>query len=277
MKTPTIWIARLQPDSDLQAGDSFAVALQRSAGGLRRLEARIGSLTANQEWFKVWRTIEGECDAPKTALELEMLVRGVFEQRRFLDLLQHFIVFEEDPDRGAAAQDHRRLSSVPRRECGGGGNGARERHDRRSRVREAPGTYWAGKMQGGKAGRPPRWRRLAHARLRQESFDALLRRRIMRHPAMQNPTLVVLTDRNDLDDQLFGQFQRCHEIAAANAGAGRAVASICANCSTSRAAAWCSRRSRNSCRRDGREDADAYRIAGTSSSSPTKRTAASTT
>ena len=34
----------------------------------------------------------------------------------------------------------------------------------------------------------------------------------MRHPAMQNPTLVVLTDRNDLDDQLFGQFQRCHEI-----------------------------------------------------------------
>jgi type I site-specific restriction-modification system R (restriction) subunit len=36
--------------------------------------------------------------------------------------------------------------------------------------------------------------------------------RIVRHPAMQNPTLVVLADRNDLDDQLFGQFQRCHEI-----------------------------------------------------------------
>src|SRR3954469_10423926 len=36
--------------------------------------------------------------------------------------------------------------------------------------------------------------------------------RVVRHPAMQNPTLVVLTDRNDLDDQLFGQFQRCHDI-----------------------------------------------------------------
>jgi len=36
--------------------------------------------------------------------------------------------------------------------------------------------------------------------------------RIVRHPAMQNPTLVVITDRNDLDDQLFGQFQRCHEL-----------------------------------------------------------------
>ena len=65
------------------------------------LEARIGSLTANQEWFKVWRTIEGEFDAPKTALELETLVQGVFEKRRFLDLIRNFIVFEDDPDTGA--------------------------------------------------------------------------------------------------------------------------------------------------------------------------------
>jgi type I restriction enzyme R subunit len=63
--------------------------------------ARIGSVTANQEWFKVWRTIDGEGDAPKTALELEVLVRGVFEQQRYLELLQHFILFEEDPDSGA--------------------------------------------------------------------------------------------------------------------------------------------------------------------------------
>jgi len=57
------------------------------------LQARMGSLTANQEWFKVWRTIDGEGDAPKTALELEVLVRGVFDRERFLDLLQHFMVF----------------------------------------------------------------------------------------------------------------------------------------------------------------------------------------
>ena len=54
-----------------------------------------------EAWFKVWRTIDGEGDAPKTALELEVLVRGVFERQRFLDLLQHFIVFEENPDTGA--------------------------------------------------------------------------------------------------------------------------------------------------------------------------------
>ena len=62
------------------------------------LQARIGSLTANQEWFKVWRTVDGEGDAPKSVLELEILIRGVFEQRRFLDMLQHFIVFEQDTE-----------------------------------------------------------------------------------------------------------------------------------------------------------------------------------
>lgn len=65
------------------------------------LQARMGSVTANQEWFKVWRTIDGQRDAAAGSLELETLIRGVFERQRFLDLLHHFIVFEEDPDSGA--------------------------------------------------------------------------------------------------------------------------------------------------------------------------------
>ncbi|MFM7392980.1 MAG: type I restriction endonuclease, partial [Cyanobium sp.] len=65
------------------------------------LQARVGSLTANQEWFKVWRSADGQAEAPSTELELDTLIRGVFEPQRFLDLLQHFIVFEEDPDSGA--------------------------------------------------------------------------------------------------------------------------------------------------------------------------------
>ena len=62
------------------------------------LQARIGSLTANQEWFKVWRTVDGVEHAAPTVLELDVLIRGVFEKRRFLDLLQHYIVFEEDTE-----------------------------------------------------------------------------------------------------------------------------------------------------------------------------------
>lgn len=59
------------------------------------LEARIGSLTADTEWFLPWRTIEGEDEAPSTDLELEVLLRGAFEKQRFLRYLKHFIVFEE--------------------------------------------------------------------------------------------------------------------------------------------------------------------------------------
>ena len=91
----TIWSAYAQLQTykaEIPSLLHYNAALVVSDG----LQARIGSLTANQEWFKVWRTIDGETDAPKTALELEVMVRGVFERQRFLDLLQHFIVFEED-------------------------------------------------------------------------------------------------------------------------------------------------------------------------------------
>src|SRR6266545_1541286 len=173
------------------------------------LEARIGSLAANQEWFKVWRTIEGEFDAPATALELETLVRGVFEKRRFLDLIRNFIAFEDDPDSGAAQkliagyhQFHAVKAAVDET----------IRATAKDRAAEVPGTYWAGKMEGGKEGD----RRVGvvwHTQGSGKSLSMLFYAGcIIEHPAMENPTLVFLTDRNDLDDQLFGQFQRCHEI-----------------------------------------------------------------
>ncbi|MDY0280612.1 MAG: type I restriction endonuclease subunit R [Salinivirgaceae bacterium] len=181
------------------------------------LQARMGSLTANQEWFKVWRTIDGEIDAPKSALELEVLVRGVFERQRFLDLLQHFIVFEEDPDSGAlhkiiagyhqfhavnaAVEETLRASLTPHNFAG-----------KSATLSESAGTYWAGRMHGGKPG-DRRAGVVWHTQGSGKSFTMLFfAARVIRESAMQNPTLVVLTDRNDLDDQLFGQFQRCHDI-----------------------------------------------------------------
>jgi type I restriction enzyme R subunit len=179
------------------------------------LQARMGSLTANREWFKVWRTVDGEADAPKSALELEVLVRGVFERRRFLDLLHHFIVFEEDPDSGAlhkiiagyhqfhavnaAVEETVRASGMEAEDEGGG-------------LKEPEGRYWAGAMKGGKPG-DRRAGVVWHTQGSGKSYSMLFyAARVIRHPAMKNPTLVVLTDRNDLDDQLFGQFQRCADI-----------------------------------------------------------------
>jgi type I restriction enzyme R subunit len=177
------------------------------------LQARVGSVTANQEWFKVWRTIDGEGDAPKTALELEVLVRGVFERQRFLDLLHHFIVFEEDPDSGAL---HKVIAGYHQFHAV---NAAVEETVRASGmaetsnvVRDDADPYWSRRMHGGKPG-DRRAGVVWHTQGSGKSFSMLFyAARVVRHPAMQNPTLVLLTDRNDLDDQLFGQFQRCADI-----------------------------------------------------------------
>lgn len=176
------------------------------------LEARIGSLTANQEWFKVWRTIDGDGEAPKTALELETLVRGVFDQRRFLDLLEHFIVFEEDADSGALHKiiagyhQFHAVNMAVQETIRASGMGEQDK------LRDDLGVSWSGRMHGGKPG-DRRCGVIWHTQGSGKSFSMLFyAARVIRHPAMQNPTLVVLTDRNDLDDQHFGQFQRCHDI-----------------------------------------------------------------
>ena len=172
------------------------------------LQARMGSVTANQEWFKVWR----EHDAPPNGLELEIMIRGVFQRDRFLQLLHHFIVFEENPDTGAihkiiAGYHQFHAVNVAVEETVRASGMAEE-----SIVSEDSGTYWAGRMHSGKPG-DRRAGVVWHTQGSGKSFSMLFfAARVVRHPSMQNPTLVVLTDRNDLDDQLFGQFQRCHEI-----------------------------------------------------------------
>ncbi|MEO6568270.1 MAG: type I restriction endonuclease subunit R, partial [Opitutaceae bacterium] len=176
-------------------------------------QARIGSLTANQEWFKYWRTIYGERDAPKTSHEIEILIRGVFERRRFLDLLQHFIVFEEDTE---SEQLHKIIAGYHQFHAVNAAVEETVRASGRSAepnlLGEDQGAYWAGRMHGGKPG-DRRAGVVWHTQGSGKSYSMLFyAARVVRHPAMQNPTLVVLTDRNDLDDQLFGQFQRCHEI-----------------------------------------------------------------
>lgn len=177
------------------------------------LVARIGSITANQEWFKVWRTTDGEREAPTSALELETLLHGVFEQHRFLQLIQHFIVFEEDADSGAV---HKIIAGYHQFHAV---NAAVEETVRASgmigvggAMRENMGHYWAGRMHGGKPG-DRRAGVVWHTQGSGKSFTMLFyAARVIREQAMQNPTLVVITDRNDLDDQLFGQFQRCYHI-----------------------------------------------------------------
>jgi type I restriction enzyme R subunit len=179
------------------------------------LSARIGSLTASQEWFKVWRTVSGETEAPKSALELDVLIRGVFAKERLLLLLEHFIAFSEDTDSDAL---HKLMAGYHQFHAV---NAAVEQTVRASRegdglveARDASSQY-GNKRPLSQEGKPGDRRAgvVWHTQGSGKSLTMLFyAARIVRHPAMCNPTLVVLTDRNDLDDQLFGQFQRCHEL-----------------------------------------------------------------
>ena len=190
----TIWSAYTQLQAykaEIASLLHYNAALVVSDG----LQARMGSVTANQEWFKIWRTIDGEHDAPPKSLELEVLIKGVFERQRFLDLLHHFIVFEEDPDSGAL---HKIIAGYHQFHAV---NAAVEETVRASGMtetgnvlRENAGTYWAGRMQGGNPG-DHRTGVVWHTQGSGKSFSMLFfAARVVRHPAMQNPTLVVLTD-----------------------------------------------------------------------------------
>ncbi len=66
------------------------------------MQARIGSLGAGKEWFKPWRTITGREDASAKLSELQVVLEGVFEKRRLLDLLRYFIVFEDSASDSSA-------------------------------------------------------------------------------------------------------------------------------------------------------------------------------
>ena len=173
------------------------------------LNARIGSLTADREWFLPWKTIEGESTAPSSVAQLEVLLLGVFEKRRFLDLIRYFIVFEQD--RGAPT-----LKKIAGYHQFHAVNVAVEETIRAAAevkaIGEGRGRYIAAKMKDGETGD----RRIGvvwHTQGAGKSLTmAFYTGRIVLHPAMENPTIVLITDRNDLDGQLFGTFSRCSEI-----------------------------------------------------------------
>ena len=207
----TIWTAwnQLQTYKDeLPALFAMNAAMIVSDG----LEARIGTLTAGKEWFKPWRTVSGETRADANLTELQVMLEGVFARSRFLALLRDFIVFEDDGS-GAlmkkmagyhqfhavrvAVDETLRAARLQQGELG---------------VSEKGGRYETRPQASGEQGD----RRIGVVWHTQGSGKSLTMAfyagAIIREAAMQNPTIVVLTDRNDLDDQLFGTFSRCQEL-----------------------------------------------------------------
>ena len=156
------------------------------------IEARVGSLTADQERFMAWRTIDGVTVDPLGAMkELETLVHGLFQRDLLLDYLRHFILFEDEGTLVKKVAGYHQFHAVravvesvleasnPKADASRRGKG---------------GVVW-------------------HTQGAGKSIEmTCLGGKLMQHPQMGNPTLVVVTDRNDLDNQLFGVFAGAAEL-----------------------------------------------------------------
>ncbi len=172
------------------------------------VKARTGTLTAGQEWFKPWRVVSGEGLAPAFLPDLQVTMEGVFEKRRFLALLRDFIVFEDD---GSGALIKKLAGYHQFRAVEAAVTETLRASGPQQRVQELDLS-----ASGRKSGGTPGDRRIGVVWHTQGSGKSLTMAfyagRIIREPAMENPTVVVLTDRNDLDDQLFSTFARCQEL-----------------------------------------------------------------
>ncbi|MBK9447662.1 MAG: type I restriction endonuclease subunit R [Betaproteobacteria bacterium] len=149
--------------------------------------ARIGSLSADQERFNAWRTIDGEKLDPLGELQqLETAIRGMFRRDLLLEYLRHFILFEDDGNIKKIAgyhQFHAVRAVVQSVIIASRPNGSRK-----------GGVVWHTQGSG-------------------KSIEmTCLAGRLMTAPEMNNPTIVVVTDRNDLDGQLFETFAGASEL-----------------------------------------------------------------
>lgn len=170
--------------------------------------ARLGSLTANAERMLPWRTIANEDDRPRLQMELETVVRGFFKPERFLDYVRHFVLFEQDGDiiikkiagyhQFHAVREAVRATVIAAQDTN---RGLLEVHEERATYGKevTPGSRKAGVV----------W----HTQGSGKSITMVCYAgKLLQQPEMKNPTLVVVTDRNDLDGQLFATFSAANDL-----------------------------------------------------------------
>ena len=167
------------------------------------LNARVGTLTAGKEWFKPWKTMEDQEPGAANLPKLQVMLEGVCDQNNLLAFLRDFIVFDDD---GSGTLVKKMA-------------GYHQFHAVQAAVEE---TLRATELQdiasrtATRQGGAPGDRRIGVVWHNQGSGKSLTMAfyagAVIRDPAMNNPTIMVLTDRNDLDDQLFGTFSRCRDL-----------------------------------------------------------------
>lgn len=143
--------------------------------------ARVGSLTAGFERFSPWRTVDGHALAPAASPQMAVLLRGLFEKRRLLDYIRHFVLWETEDGFIKKIAGYHQYHAV---------NKAVEETVRASNPKgdKRIGVIWHTQGSG------------------KSISMAFYTGKLIQRPEMKNPTVVVITDRNDLDGQLYAQF-----------------------------------------------------------------------
>ncbi|CAK2852251.1 Type I restriction enzyme HindI endonuclease subunit [Vibrio crassostreae] len=165
--------------------------------------ARVGSLTANKERFLPWKTILDEDDKPLHDFQLETMVRGFFKQELLLDYIRYFVLFETDNDRiikkiAGYHQFHAVRAAVEAtvRAANTSGNFLESTIPALEKIKQG----------SGKAGVV--W----HTQGSGKSISMVCyASKLLQQASMNNPTIVVVTDRNDLDGQLYNTFGMAQE------------------------------------------------------------------
>ncbi|MBM4305410.1 MAG: type I restriction endonuclease subunit R [Deltaproteobacteria bacterium] len=182
----TVWTAFNQFETyknEIPSLFSFNEMLVVSDG----MEARAGTITSGKEWFMLWRTVDGkEIKSDIRSKSMEVLLKGMFQKDHFLDIVRHFLVFEKE---NTATQ--KKLAGY---------------HQYYAVNKAVEATIKASSTKGDK-----RCGVVWHSQGAGKSLTMVFYtgKLVL---ALDNPTIVLLTDRNDLDDQLFETFGRCQEI-----------------------------------------------------------------
>ena len=201
-----IWDAYTQLDTykaQIEPLFVFNAALVVSDG----FHARVGSITGTPEWFLPWRAIKHEDDNPKLEFELEKVVRGFFDRELLLDYLRYFVLFENADDRlikkiAGYHQFHGVREAVRATVI------ASADTNKPSMVGEPRATYGK-EVEPGSRKAGVFW----HTQGSGKSISMVCYAgKLLQQREMQNPTLVVVTDRNDLDGQLFQQFSSAKDL-----------------------------------------------------------------
>jgi type I restriction enzyme R subunit len=146
------------------------------------MEARAGTITSPKERFMQWKTINGE-KPRKGFTEIEVLLKGMCDKKRLLDIIRNFIVFEKEKETKKKLAAYHQYWAV---------NKAIESTKKARKGNKKAGVVWHTQGSG--------------KSLTMVFYSGKLVREF------DNPTIIVLTDRNDLDDQLFGTFGRCQDL-----------------------------------------------------------------